>query len=430
MRLLHALFIQAFLATGLALFAALSHRVEIGDGVQALFHMLNGMPYQNYINSRTLGQITQFTAYFNNPLLALGASYQTLSTLHQVSLAFFPLLLLLINARLCFKLQKDEWLPYLLLTYTLAILPTAPFAISLVPEAVMLFWTSFLLWSPTARLRQALASCLFLIVAGLGHESILVLNVLLLAFVFWELYRLGWGTLTYPTKLYALSALLVLIYRVTTIEQAGFFLSSALDMLRYPGPFHYVVAMALVLVLVAHAPTGWQKFFPKLFALCAVVAITLTAIHLSQFRSELPRMSYSGFHYRSLTFFISALLLVLCYFFRTKASSTRLLGINFSALIVVTLVDLFCTIGWAKHRTQERAFYEQFPLGCHQRAGLDDFSAYKSVIYQNSFDIDRIVFPIQPKNVCEKLANRDAKTKPWGLIQDPINNFTFRFYHP
>lgn len=428
-------------------YAGISLRGESADGYVVLFYNMNGFPWRNYINNRELGYFTQYYAYGLDLLIKWGFEFSTIYKLFNFALVLNPFLIFLLTFSIIPKSERKSVIPFIILNYVVAILPTSSFAMSLVPEAIGLAWLSLLMWIfPPSSLGTFLSrgsfGFLFTFLFCLGYESIfafaLVFFVLFVLQIKMKLLQLPWARAYH-------------IFTLCLILAMGFYRKSHFLHFGVAGySWHSIISMdvwQLLLIFESLCFLGImgagdllrlrQKnrteswFNAKILSLFAVVGMGTVLLICRK------SLIYEGFALRVTAPFVS--LMIAGIFAIYQYRSNYLHDEKFRGFVVLNLLffcflDIKTTADWIKDRDLRKREVMAFSSGCV----LSDSRwtiPFESILFQQTFHPKFVLTqPSSPTewreypkdiNPCEFYPNHLGIEVPGALLTNWVRNFSF-----
>ena len=409
----------------LALWAAAHYRVEIVDGSQALFHMMNGEPYRHYINNRTLSKFIQFSAYFNQTLVKSGYSFKTIYYFHNVMVAITPFLIALITTFYLFKLKKQDYLIYYFISFSLSILLTHSFHVSLVPESILFGWLAFFCWQNSYSNWSYLLGIPSAIFLNLAYESSCGFSVFI---IFSTLHLFITKRLFLESfKSYFLKILLSLLcfgtiyYRIVGFEQFGILEFSAKQSLRLNYPAFYSFILSLFLFCLLH--------LKKVNKSVIIFLLIIINLFVTIFVSGEYMQFLSGYHLRVYAFIPAMVILAMLYLNRDNIgkNSKSLIIFCYISLIVFGVNDFRTTKYWEEFRIERNAELSIYNSGCNIIDQPNWEIPYYSMNSQQTFKPAFFVIGNEDNSRCD-FTQGPFQVAPKLFHTDHIKNYDFSLF--
>lgn len=428
---------------GISLFAAFHHRVETYDGVQTLFHMLNGYTHGSYINHRQLGVLTQSIAYAQ-PWLSgsLGLSFETLLDLFNYYVALHCTFVMALTFWLTWKLKLIQLIPFHIVHYALAIIPVTTIHMSLVPETLGYSYLAFLGFyfynDKNYSFGMKLLTVFAMSMALLGYETSFLLFIGISIFLLSQFLKsqsaLGWIKENSFYSFFFIVNFIIFLIRMSQFNSTGVYQKSLNDLFEtIPFTLYFMLfATAAFSSNVLLKSTPRLKIFQKsCIAVCIGICLFIVTNH---YKSDL--IIIQGFSIRTVAFIFSYLFMLLIVIAHQRDKelkmSPSLVIISMLILLSSGLVDVQGTRYWSRSRNRAHVEFAQYKNGCHIIETNDWTTAYQSLLFQKSFEPHFIVFSKNHlalnnwrKDLCDPIESITASKKPHGLLFDEIRSFNF-----
>lgn len=404
----------------LGLWAAWHYRIEMVDGSQALFHLMNNMPYENYINHRRLGQFIQYSAFFNSFLIEMGLSFKTIYLLHNIAIALNPFLICLLTLWFLIKNNKEKLIVYYLISFSMSILMTYSFHISLVPESILFGWLAYFCWRYSHSLSAFVLGIPSAIFLNLGYESSCIFSLVI---IFGTLYLAVTKKISNESVrssllkvLMSLLCLITIIYRLYYFEHFGFLKYSATESVSSHFPAFYFMITAFIAIILFKVKKINNKFIHFLLILSNIV--------IFYYFSDSHLNVFSGYNLRTIAIAPAFIIFLFMLVDRQDKTSKNLEILCFVLLVTFGIHDILLTKYWHQYRVERLAKLDQYKSGCYTLDHSDWEMPYFSLNSQQTFKPNFIVIDNTDDSRCEQVMG-EYQLIPKIYLYEKVKNYDF-----
>jgi len=408
----------------LGLWAAVHYRVEMVDGSQALFHMMNNSPYLHYINHRTLSQYIQLSALFTSSMIDAEFSFKTIYLFHNIAIALTPFLIALVTTLFLFKQKQQKLLVYYFISFSLSVLITYSFHISLVPETLLFGWLAFFCWQYSNSIWSYILGIPCAVLLNLGYESSCGFSVFI---IFGTLYLLKEKKLfkepiaSYLLKIVmSILCVITIFYRINKFEHFGVLKYSAKHSFDGNYPMFYSLIASVVLLILLHL-----KRMNKVLVISLLIVFN---IGIYFFTRDSVNLFLSGYHLRVYAF-VPSMIILMMMFFNQKNILPNLkyfIAFCYISLLSSAFNDINVTNSWIDYRSKREEELAAYSKGCYILDKVNWEIAYYSINMQQTFKPQYFVIDNTDSTRCN-ISQGPFQLVPQIYLFDKVRNYNFDY---